>query len=310
MKSVIDSRQLQVFASVARSKSFTLAAKQLSLTQSAVSHAIKALETDLNVRVFDRVGKKAQLTMVGEQLLKRAERVLREMQDARNEVEEAQDWGQGRLRVGASTTACQYVLPNVLREFKQSFSACLIRIEPGDGPRMVELLHSNQVDLALMLRPAEKEEMAFRPLFEDELMMYVSPMHPWARQGHVGRQDLGQETFILYNKASYTFGMVTDYFRRGEVQLNNVIELGSMEAIKELVKIGLGVGVFAPWVAQKEVAEGSLVGFPLGPKKLKREWGVAHLRGRKLALVEETFVGLCESVAESIQLRLQRSVTG
>ncbi len=307
MKGLIDSRQLQVFASVARTKSFTAAAKELFLTQSAVSHAIKALEADLEVSVFDRVGKKAHLTVAGEQLIKRADRILRELQDARAEVEELQDWGHGRLRVGASTTACQYLLPNVLREFKQSFPECVIRIEPGDGPRMVELLRTNQVDLAVMLKPAGRDEMEFRPLFEDELRMYVSPIHPWAQHGFVTRRQLDQETFILYNKASYTFGMVNDYFRRSNVQLNTVIELGSMEAIKELVKIGLGVGVFAPWVAQKEVDEGSLVGFPLGTRKLKRAWGVSHLRGRKLALVEETFVGLCESVAETILLRLQQS---
>ena len=94
--------------------------------------------------------------------------------------------------------------------------------------------------------------------------------------------------------------MVADYFRRDGLELTNFIELGSMEAIKELVKVGLGPGVLAPWIARRELDEGSLVSLPLGAKKLKRTWGVAHLKGRRLALAEETFAGLCESVAETL----------
>ena len=303
MKGIIDSRQLLAFATLARLGSFTAAAKELFLTQSAVSHAIKALETELGVRLFDRVGKRAHLTQAGEGLLRHTERVLREMQDARNELEELQNWGHGRLRVGASTTACQYLLPHVLREFRQSFPTCTIRVQPGDGPELVEALRSNQIDVAVMLKPTSREDVEFRPLFEDEMLFLVSPLHRWAAQRCVPRGEIAQETFILYSKASYTFRMVGEYFERENITLSNFMELGNIEAIKELVKIGLGVAVLAPWAARKELAEGSLVAFPLGPRKLRRVWGVSHLRGRRLALAEETFVGLCESVAETLQLQ-------
>ncbi len=89
------------------------------------------------------------------------------------------------------------------------------------------------------------------------------------------------------------------YFRADGRDLANVIELGSMEAIKELVKIGIGVGVLAPWVARSEIADQSLHMVEMGKKTLKREWGVCYLKGRKLSLIEETFIGLCESVCES-----------
>jgi DNA-binding transcriptional LysR family regulator len=71
-----------------------------------------------------------------------------------------------------------------------------------------------------------------------------------------------------------------------------------MDAIKELVKVGLGVGVLAPWVARAELESGALVSLPLGKRKLRRRWGVGHLRGRRLSLGEETFVGLCQTVTE------------
>ncbi|MBL9205253.1 MAG: LysR family transcriptional regulator [Opitutaceae bacterium] len=302
MKPTLDSRQLLAFATLARRGSFTQTAKELFLTQSAVSHAIKALEEEVSTRLFERVGKKVFLTQAGEQLLRHAERILREMRDARTGLSDLQNWGHSRLRVGASPTACHYLLPTVLREFKQSFPKCVIRIEPGDGPKMVELLHSNQVDLALMLEPFEDDGVSFRKLFEDELKLLVPPTHPWAQRGKVLRDEIADETFILYNKNSYTFRMVIDYFQRDGISLHNVMELGSMEAIKELVKIGLGTGIIAPWIAQRELAEASLVAFPIGARRLKRIWGVAHLKGRRLALAEETFTGLCESVAESLGL--------
>ncbi|OHE82595.1 MAG: LysR family transcriptional regulator, partial [Verrucomicrobia bacterium RIFCSPLOWO2_12_FULL_64_8] len=233
MINVLDSRQLLAFAALARRGSFTLAAKDLFLTQSAVSHAMKALEEDVGCRLLDRVGKRVLLTQAGEQLLRHVERVLREMQDARTGLEDLSNWGHGRLRVGASTTACQYILPTVLREFKQSFPKCLIRIEPGDNPRLLEVLRSGQIDLSLMLAAPGQADLAFVPLFEDELKFLVSPMHPWARLGRVPREAIARETLILYNKLSTTFRVVTEYFREEKIVLTNFIELGSMEAMKE-----------------------------------------------------------------------------
>lgn len=295
---VFDTRHLRAFAALARLGSFTQAAQELFLTQSAVSHAIKALEAAAGCRLFERAGRRVSLTQAGEQLLRHVDRIMAEMKAARNGLEELSRWGHGRLRLGASTTACQYVLPTVLREFKQSFPKCVISIDPGDRARQVELLQQNRIDLALMLEPAGLKELAFVPLFTDEMRYLVAPSHPWARAGRMQRENFSEQTLILYNQRSYTFRLVKEYFRAEDLPLANFLELGSMEAIKELVKIGLGVGVLAPWVARAELAAGALVSLPLGKRKLRRRWGVAHLRGRRLSLGEETFVGLCQSVTE------------
>jgi DNA-binding transcriptional LysR family regulator len=310
MKPTLDSRQLHAFAALARRGSFTLAAKDLFLTQSAVSHAIKALETNLSCRLVDRVGKRVLLTQAGEQFLRHTEKILREMETARAGLDTLSKWGHGRLRVGASTTACQHILPTVLREFRQSFPRCVIKIEPGDHNRQLELLRSGQVDLALILEPtaARQDEFVFVPLFYDELRFFVAPLHPWAKLGRAPRESIGNETLILYSKTSFTFRLMSDYFREEKILLTNFIELGSMEAIKELAKIGLGVGVLAAWIARAELEKGSLVSVPLGPRKLRRRWSVAYLKGRRLALAEETFVGLCESVTEMLGLKATRAV--
>lgn len=261
---------------------------------------MKALETDVGCRLFDRVGKKVLLTQAGEALLHHTEKILQEMAAARAGLEQLGKWGVGRLRIGASPTACQYILPSVLREFKESFPKCRISIEPGDTLDAIESVRNNRIDLAITLEPRNEDQFEFHPLFTDELAFLVGAMHPWARQGHVVRNEIPKQSYVLYNKNSYTFRMVRDYFHQEDMVLNTVIELGSMEAIKELVKLGLGVGILAPWIAQKELREKSLIALPLGRRKMKRNWGVIHWRGRRLSLAEETFLSLCKAATADL----------
>lgn len=298
-----DTRQLTAFAALARLGSFTRAAQELCLTQSAISHAIKALEDQAGCRLFERAGRRVSLTQSGEQMLRHVDKILGEMKAARRGLDELSRWGHGRLRLGASTTACQYILPTVLREFKQSFPKCVISIDPGDHARQMEHLLDNSIDLAIMLEPVGQKELAFVPLFSDELRFLVAPGHVWAKSGRVQRDAFNEETLIVYNHTSYTFRLLEEYLREEDMPLNNILELGSMEAIKELVKIGLGVGVLAPWVAVNEITSGALVSLPLGKRKLRRQWGVGYLKGRRLSLGEETFVGLCQSVTQELTVR-------
>ena len=300
MSQPLDSRQLRAFSVLARTGSFTQTAHELHLTQSAISHAMKALEQDIGCRLLDRMGKTVVLTQAGEQLLVRVERVLEEMASARVELGRLGKWGSSRLRIGASTTACQHVLPAVLREFKESFPQCAISIQPGDTPENIDALRAHQIDLAVNLEPRREEPLEFRPMFTDELQFILSPLHPWARAGKVQREEIARQQYILYGKGSYTFQMIEAYFREEKIVLHSLLDLGNMEAIKELVKLGLGISILAPWTARKEIEEKSLVALPLGRRKLKRRWGVLHWRGRRLSLAEETFIGLCESVSERL----------
>ena len=301
MSQPLDSRQLRAFSILARTGSFTATAQELHLSQSAISHAMKALEQEIGCRLLDRMGKTVVLTQAGEQLLVHVEKVLQEMAAARAELGRLGKWGSSRLRIGASTTACQHVLPAVLREFKKSFPQCAISIEPGDTPDMIDALRQHRIDLAVNLEPRREEQLEFRPLFTDELVFVTSPLHPWALAGKVTRGEIPRQHYILYGKGSYTFQMIERYFRQEQIVLHSLLDLGNMEAIKELVKLGLGISILAPWTARKELGEKSLVALPLGRRKLKRRWGVLHWRGRRLSLAEETFVGLCESVCEKIR---------
>jgi len=304
LREPLDSRQLLAFIHVADTGSFTLAARRIHLSQSAVSHSIKALEELVGCRLFDRVGKKAVLTLAGENLLHHTRKIFREMSGARESLARLGKWGRGRIRIGASLTATQYILPSVLREFKEPFPDYQISIQPGDTHVVLDALRQNRIDVALALEPARVEDFEVHDVFRDELRFIVAPSHPWAATGKVVREEIPRQNYILYHQSSQTGAMVDDYFRSERVVLKTVIELGSMEAIKELVKLGLGISILAPWIARAELDSQALVALPLGRRKLFRHWAVLQLKGKRPTLAEETFIGLCRSVTENMTVSM------
>jgi DNA-binding transcriptional LysR family regulator len=300
MTNPLDSRQLRAFCVLARTCSFTETGRELHLTPSSISHAMKALERDVGCRLLERAAKGVLLTQAGEQLLHHASRILKEMDHARGSLKQLGQWGRGRLRLGASTTACQHFLPPVLRELKQQFPKHSVSVEPGDTPSLVTALLRHRIDLALAPQPDPDPQLEYRRLFVDELMFLVGPRHPWALRRRVERSDIPRQNYILYSKQSVTFKLIESYFQREHMVLNTVMELGSMDATRELVKLGLGVSIVAPWIARREIADGSLVSLPLGRRKLRRPWCILHRHGRRLDLAEEAFVGLCESATAAL----------
>ena len=296
MKMLLDSRQLHAFVTVSRTGSFTVAAENLFLTPSAVSHALKELEQRVGCLLLDRRRKKVVLTEAGEHLLHHAERILEEMSDACTSLEQLGKWGIGRLRIAASAAFCEYILPDVLTEYCRDYPDNHLIIESFDTLDAIEQVRANKVDLAITIDPRNEREFEFHPLFSDELAFFVAPGHPWAEAKQAIPAQISKQPCVLYKRNSYTFGLIEEYFLREEIVLNMIMELGSVDAIKEVVKRGLGVGILAPWVATREIADHSLVTFPLGSRSLKRNWGIVYWHERRLTWAEETFVKICRPV--------------
>lgn len=291
----IDSRQIKAFVCLAENENFTLAAKELHLTQSAVSHSIKALEQDLGCKLIDRLGKKALLTQAGEQLLIYSQKILNEMSRARSSIDNLNNWGQARLRVAASSTLCEFLLPSVLKSIKSEFPGSRIILHSKDSTDSIGLLRSGKVDIAIAMKPKNENQMDFKPWFDDHLSFLVSKEHSWAKAGKVSLDEIPHQQFILYDRASITFHMVSEYFKQQGFDLENVTELGSMLATKELVKLNLGVGIVAPWIAKKEVENGELFCLPISKKSLVRSWGFLTWKEKRLSLIEEQFINSCIS---------------
>jgi LysR family transcriptional regulator, low CO2-responsive transcriptional regulator len=292
-----DLNGLKVFTAVAELNSFTRAAEKTYLTQSAVSHQIGRLEKSLGVSLFDRLGRRVQLTRAGEALLVHTRRVLNLLDEAVLAVKQASRPDVGSLRVGASATACQFIIPETLREFRECYPGYALSIQPGDSPQVVEDLQEGKIDLGILIKPERASKLVFHPLFRDELGLVMSRVHPLAGRKRVAIEDLAKEKWVLYSRASATWQLVEQHFARHQVHLREPIELGSIEAIKELVKLGLGMTVLSQWVCQREVEEGSLQWRSLPGSKLARQWCVAAEAGKKLSIAQQTFVSLCQAAS-------------
>lgn len=305
----IDARQLRAFLELARRGSFTEAGRALHLTQSAVSHAVKSLETELGCQLVFRLGREIQLSPHGMELARHAEAMEQSMARARQHLAELDRSPRGRIRIGCTPAAAQFFLPTVLREFKESFPLFHLQIEPGESPETVERLEKGEVDVALCLKQPDVSNLDWQPMLADSLVFVTSPGHPWTRAAPKAR-DLGSQTFVVASRKSATFELIADYFLKLGVRLASYIELGNSDAVKELVKLGLGVAVTAPWVVRAELEAGTLAQVPLIRGGIRRQWIVARMKARPPTLAERILMGLCQEVGANLAEGLSPSPSG
>lgn len=291
---VPDLRQLRAFVAVAEEGSFTLAARRIFVTQSAVSHSLRTLEEQLACRLLDRTGKRVVVTSEGELLLKRCRRVIYELEQAGRDLDGLRRWGQTRIRIGAPHTLCHFLIPSVIREFRDCFPRCEPAIDAGDTTALLDRLAASELDLVVGLKPRGRGDEGYRPMFKDHLAFLVSPFHPWALDPENAPKTIDDHQFIIYARATETHRLIEEWLEQHGGRCRKPLVLGDMQAIKEMAKLGIGIGVVAPWVAAREIADGSLkVVENVGPG-IQREWGVFHSPKREPSLVEEAFIGLCE----------------
>lgn len=298
----MDIRLLKMFRAVATLGGMPAASKQLHVTTSALSHGLKALETELGTRLFDRVGNKLLLNQAGEQLLAQTEGPLMALEHAAASIRALGRWGQSTLRVGASVAACQHILPAVFREMRKESPRLVLQVRSADSPQLIELLRQNRIDVALGPQVPPSPDLEVRPVFEDELLFALSPTHPWVDGRSLSKADIARQQLIVYQSGSITNRLVDDYFREQDIAPTPAMEIGSITGIKEMVKLNLGVAILAPWVVDVELARGALKMRPLGAKSLKRQWVLSHLAGKRLGLLEETFYQLCRKHCSGLRL--------
>lgn len=293
MEWVPDLRQLRALVAVADEGSFTLAARKLFVTQSAVSHSLRTLEDQLGCRLLDRSGKRVCVTTEGGILLRRCKRVVQELEAATRELDGLRRWGQTSLRVGAPHSLCHFMIPSVLREFRDCFPRCEPSVESGETAALLAKLEQGELDLVVGIKPRSHGGESYRALFTDRLSFVVSPFHPWATSGGDISRTLAAQQFIIYAKATDTHRMIEEWMEKMAGKIRSPLVIGDMQAIKQMAKLGTAVGIVASWVAAHEVAEGTLVAVEIPGPQLHREWGVFHSEQREPSLVEQAFIGLC-----------------
>lgn len=256
-------RQLKSFRAVAETLSFTRAAKELGYVQSAITSHIQALEKELGVKLFDRLGKRVVLTDAGRRLLGYARRITELAEEAQGATAGGEEPA-GLLRVSAPEVLCTYRLPSVLKEFRERYPRVRLIFSPSvTGALDAELrrdLGAGVVDLAFVLdKPLVSGEFFVEPLIYEPLVLVAPPEHPLAGKTRVGPADLEGEPVLLTDKGCGYRAVFERSLARAGVRPEATVEFTSGEAIKQCVMNGIGIAVLAAVSVAKETEQGKLV---------------------------------------------------
>ena len=301
MTPLLDTKLLQAFTVIARTCNLRRASEELFLTPSALSHALRKLEEEVGMSLFERTSRSMKLTEAGQTLLEDSQHILQCLDNARFRLKQSQDWRTGRLRIGASPSACQFILPAVLREFKESFPDYTISIVSGSATRLQKMLIDEGIDLAFGPIEDEPEQSLDQEIIlQDTLTYLLHPLHPWAKARKVEQKNIEKQRFILTEASSVTKKLIDSYFLSQRITIKPFIEISNEEVIKQLVRLDLGIGIFPTWIAYPEIESGSLVSLPVGARPLKRSWAVRYPKKRPNTFAQTLLVGLFSNVARNI----------
>lgn len=269
----LDLRHLRLVAAVAESGGQTRAARKLNLTQSALSHQLRELETRVGAPLFIRASRRMVLTATGERVLASARRVLHEVETLeRDLVTEAATGGAGVVRLATECYTCYHWLPGVVTAFRQDWPRVDVRIVAEATPDPVRALLDGALDLAIVAGDVDERKLGCTSLFEDEQVVVVAPDHPLARRTFIEPQDLQDEHLILYTTHSSENSVLREVLRPAGVEPRRLTRVQLTEAIVELVKAGLGISVLARWAIAPQLRDGLLIGIPLTARGFHRRW--------------------------------------
>jgi DNA-binding transcriptional LysR family regulator len=287
--------QLRAFVEVIERGSVTAAAKELNLSQPAVTHQLHELEKRFKVALVERLGKRAHLTPAGEKLIEHARHLLAEDASTRASMRRFDgDWG-GRVRIGTSATVLMYALPPILQKLKTEHPKLEIHIKAGLTAGTLKMLKANALDLGLCALPVQDPAFETVQLFNDALVAILP-----RGLGQIPKQAtpafLSRCPLILGNEESALRRSVNEWLARAGSLPKPVMVFDNVEAIKSLVAVGLGASV-VPSLCLRDghVAMANTAVVPLQPRA-GRTVGLVQLRGKRatsaMQLVSSALMGL------------------
>jgi len=283
-------RQLRVFTEVAKHLSFSQAAEQLHLTPPAVTMQVKELEGHVGMPLFERQGRQVHLTMAGEYFLVYAKRLLSTLKDADNVMARFKRVETGVLTIGLLSTA-GYFLPALLARFQSEHPGVDVRLDvTRDLTKLMDRLHSNEIDLAVMGRPPKGEYALRSEPFAGHPMVFVCPPgHPLLGVGHPPVDALVHHPLVVRELGSEVRHVLDNYLREHRLAPRIAMEIPSNETIKASVMAGLGIGFISLHAVVAEVRSGQLHLVEFEGTPVIRTWNIVHEASKVLSPAAEAF---------------------
>jgi len=262
---------LRLFATVARTGSFSRAVEFLHISQPAISKSVRDFEAQVGCRLLDRGPKGVRPTREGEALARHARTLFAAERAAEEELRALRGLHQGSLRVGASTTIATYMLPDHLGAFHRAHPGIELHIVSANTRAIAELMAGHEIDVALVEGPVEDHDLVCEPWRTDAMVLIAAPSHPLAAAaGRVAPEAIAGEVLIVREPGSGSREVVADALAARGIRPARTLEIGSTEAIKQVVAAGLGLAIVSAATVRDQVALGRLTVIPWQDFSIKR----------------------------------------
>ncbi len=287
----MDLSLLETFRTVVEEGGFSAAGQKLLRTQPAVSLALKRLENELGEKLIDRSSRSLVLTDAGGAVLEYAQRFDGLKRELQNALAELRDKRAGKLTIGANESTALYLLVHIER-YRRLYPGVKVEIRRSLSSRIPEALLAGSLDLGAISYDPGDPKLVTAEIYTDALTFVVSPTHRFADRQEVNITELGMETFIAHNVVSPYRATVIDIFRRHQVALNMEVEMPTIETIRRLVQLNLGVAFLPKMCVEQEIAAGILREVAVRQIQVERKIRLAYPAKRQLSHAADAFLEL------------------
>ncbi len=301
-------RQLKVFETVARHLSFSRAAKELFLSQPAVSMQIKQLEENVSLPLFEQMGKRIHLTEAGNELYHYSREILQRLTDLETALEELKGMDRGKLNIAVVTTA-NYFTPQLLAKFCQRHKNITVSLNVSNRESVLKQLDDNIIDLAIMGQPPEGLDVVSQSFMENPLVVVAPPDHSLCKKTKIPVKRLAQEVFLVREPGSGTRNAMERFFRQHSAQIRTGMETDTTEAIKQAVQAGMGLGIMSRHTAELELTIGRLKVLDVQGFPILGNWYVVIRKNKRLTATAQAFRDFLLSEAEDLMQKIKESAT-
>ena len=275
----MDIPNLNAFVSVADSGSFSEASEHLFLTQPAISKRVSALETELDIRLFDRIGRKVTLTEAGTALLSRARNILQQVEDSKRAIQNLSGHIAGKLSIGTSHHIGLHRLPPVLRAFTSAYPEVELDLHFMDSEEACNAIEHGDLELGIVTLPlAPAKVLQTYEVWPDPLDIVVNLSHPLTHEKKITTKQLANYSAILPTRGTYTRQIFEHTMRKHKLKLNVGLSTNYLETIKMMVSVGLGWSVLPRSMINKELKTLHIEGI-----NLERQLGIVWHSGHTLS---------------------------
>jgi len=279
--------QLEYFQTLAREQHVTRAAQILSITQPALSRSIARLESQIGTPLFDRQGRTIKLNKYGELLLKRVDIILKEFEEGKNEIQSLLDPDKGEISLGFLHTLGTAIVPKIIGAFKDKYPQVRFHLKQNHSNWLLDNLQSGDLDLCLLSSFPLESNLAWTPLWQEELYLFFPKNHPLANQESITLEEVAEEPFILMEEGYALRVTIDSIFDQVGIQPNIMFEGEEVTTIAGFVGAGMGISIL-PDV--KSLDQMKIAKVRISSPKCERTIGIASMEGKFLSPIAEKFM--------------------